>query len=219
MKKLLTVLAVTLLTATLAQAFPGKFGVVAGYTSSATNIKDATNDFKTASLWHAGVAYKLVVGPVAIQPSVTYNMKGTTIDNVDYKTGYLEASAGVQLGLDLLVARPFLVAEPFIGYQIYGNEAALSDITNKLEYGFGVGVGADVFNRIQLRIQWYKNLGALTQANIKSKLKLSSLSRTLQSCRRSAAAKGRSVPLTGRFSGNICPKSSGRVMEPAGSPS
>ena len=92
-------------------------------------------------------------------------MKGTTIDNVQYKSGYVEASAGLQVGLDLLVARPFLVAEPFIGYQVTGNEAAVKDVTNKLEWGFGVGVGVDVIKHIQLRVEWFKNLGALANAS------------------------------------------------------
>ena len=160
MKKLLTVIVVALASVTLAHA---QFGIVAGYNSSSTKIKDAANDFKTASMWHAGIAYKIPIGPLAIQPSLTYTMKGTNIDNVQYKTGYVEASAGIQLGLDLLVARPFVVAEPFIGYQVYGNEQAVKDVTNKLEYGFGIGIGADVLNHLQLRVEWYKNLGYLSK--------------------------------------------------------
>ena len=152
---------------TLAHA---QFGIVAGYNSSATKIKDAANDYKTASLWHAGVAYKIGFGSIAVQPSLTYTMKGSVaFDNVkntqvEYKTGYLEASVGAQIGIDLLVARPFVVAEPFIGYQVMGNEQAVKDITNKLEYGFGIGIGADVLNHIQLRIEWYKNLGSLAKS-------------------------------------------------------
>lgn len=162
MKKLLTVIVVALASVTMAHA---QFGIVAGYTSSTTKLKDAAQEVKSASLWHAGVAYKINIGALAIQPSLTYNMKGTTIDNVQYKTGYLEASAGVQLGLDLLVARPFLVAEPFIGYQVTGNEAAMKDVTNKLDWGFGVGIGADVLKHVQLRVEWFKNLGALANAS------------------------------------------------------
>ena len=158
MKKLLTVIVVALASVTLAHA---QFGIVAGYNSSSTKIKDATNDFKTASNWHAGIAYQIDFGSLAIQPSLTYTMKGTNIDNVQYKTGYAEASVGVQVGIDLLVARPFVVAEPFLGYQVTGNEAAVKDVTNKLEYGFGIGIGADVLEHLQLRVEWYKNLGSL----------------------------------------------------------
>jgi len=162
MKKLLTVIVVALASVTMAHA---QFGIVGGYTSSTTKLKDAANEAKSASLWHAGVAYKINIGSLAVQPSLTYNMKGTTIDNVQYKTGYVEASAGLQVGLDLLVARPFLVAEPFIGYQVYGNEQAIKDVTNKLDWGFGLGIGADVLNHVQLRIEWFKNLGALADAS------------------------------------------------------
>ena len=79
--------------------------------------------------------------------------------------GGAKSGAGLQVGLDLLVARPFLVAEPFIGYQVYGNEQAIKDVTNKLDWGFGLGIGADVLNHVQLRIEWFKNLGALADAS------------------------------------------------------
>lgn len=167
MKKLLTVIVVALASVTLAHA---QFGIVAGYTSSTTRLKDAAAEVKSANLWHAGVAYKLKFGLLAIQPAITYNMKGTSIINdagetTQYRTGYVEASAGVQLGFDLLVARPFVVAEPFIGYQVTGNEAAVRDITNKLDWGFGIGIGADVLKHLQLRVEWFKNLGALSNAS------------------------------------------------------
>lgn len=162
MKKLLTVIVVALASVTMAHA---QFGIVGGYTSSTTKLKEAAQEASSANLWHAGVAYRVNIGSLAIQPSLTYNVKGTTIDNVQYKTGYVEASAGVQVGLDLLVARPFLVAEPFIGYQVTGNEAAMKDITNKLDWGFGLGVGADVLKHLQIRVEWFKNLGALANAS------------------------------------------------------
>ena len=164
MKKLLTVIVVALASVTLAHA---QFGIVGGYTSSTTKLKDAAQEASSASLWHAGVAYKINIGSLAIQPSLTYNMKGTTIDNVQYKSGYLEASAGLQVGLDLLVARPFLVVEPFIGYQVTGNENMnnMKDAVNKLDWGFGLGIGADVLKHLQLRIEWFKNLGALADAS------------------------------------------------------
>jgi hypothetical protein len=113
-------------------------------------------------------------GPLTVQPALAYSMKGTTIsdkenfvDAIEYKTGYVEASVGLQLGLDLMVARPFVVAEPFIGYQVYGNETweNRKDVLNKLEYGFGVGVGADFLQNFQVKIQWFKNLGALATAD------------------------------------------------------
>ncbi|MBO4634860.1 MAG: outer membrane beta-barrel protein [Bacteroidales bacterium] len=163
MKKLVALIAVVFASVTLAHA---QFGIIAGYNSSATTIKAAAESVSTASFWHAGVAYKINIGALAIQPALVYNMKGTNIDNLEYKTGYIEASAGVQLGLDLIVARPFIVAEPFIGYQVYGNEQALADITNKLEYGFGVGIGADVIKHLQLKVEWYTNLGPLANASV-----------------------------------------------------
>ena len=166
MKKLISFLVVVLASATLAHA---QLGIVAGYTASSTNAKTAAEEVKTASLWHAGIAYKYAMGPFTLQPSLTYSMKGTKVDDLQYKTGYIEASVGAQFGLDLLVARPFVVAEPFIGYQVYGNETwdekGYNDVVNKLEYGFGIGVGCDIIDMFQLRVEWYKNLGSLAGAN------------------------------------------------------
>ena len=170
MKKLLTVLAAVVVSATMAHA---QIGIFAGYTSSATNAQGAIEDVKTASLWHAGVAYKMDFGPLTVQPAVAYNMKGTNvwdkegISSLEYRTGYVEASVGLQLGLDLMVARPFVVAEPFIGYQVYGNETweNRQDVLNKLEYGFGVGAGVDFLQNFQVKIQWFKKMGSLATAD------------------------------------------------------
>ena len=38
-------------------------------------------------------------------------------------------------------------------------------MTNKLDWGFGLGIGADVLKHLQLRIEWFKNLGALADAS------------------------------------------------------
>lgn len=169
MKKLLTVLAAVVVSATMAHA---QIGIFAGYTSSATNAQGALEEVKSASLWHAGVAYKMNFGPLGVQPAISYNMKGTNVIDggvatLEYRTGYVEASVGLQLGLDLMVARPFVVAEPFIGYQVYGNETweNRQDVLNKLEYGFGVGVGADFLEHFQVKIEWFKNLGSLGNAD------------------------------------------------------
>lgn len=171
MKKLIAVIAVVFATMTMAHA---QFGVVGGFTSSKTNLKDV--ELKNLPLWHAGVAYKFEIGPVfCIQPALAYQVKGTKVKNtsgetvteLELKTGYVELLAGLQVGIDLAVIRPFALFEPFIGYQVTGNEkwdssdwkGSITGVTNKFEYGFGVGGGIELFDHVQLSVQWFKNLG------------------------------------------------------------
>ena len=143
------------------------FGVIGGFTSSKTNLKEV--NLKNAAAWHAGVAYKHDFGPVfTLQPAITYEAKGAEIQGAKWQTGYVEASVGLQLGIDLAIVRPFGVFEPFLGYQVYGEEFKdggvkenIMAITNHFEYGFGVGGGVELFNFLQLSVQWFKNFGYL----------------------------------------------------------
>ena len=173
MKKLIAIFAVALATTVAANAQIGIFG---GFTSSKTDLKEATSS--SISLYHAGVAYKFEIGQVfCIQPGLAYQVKGARLNNIDstqgsdwqYRTGYVELSLGLQLGIDLAVVRPFGLFEPFLGYQVTGQEqwdnnngwGNITQVTNKFEYGFGVGGGVELFDHVQLSVQWFKNLGQL----------------------------------------------------------
>jgi hypothetical protein len=184
MKKILTLLVAVLATASVAHA---QFGIIGGWTTSKTSIdtKNFSENFKGLDNFHAGIAYhaKLPLG-FAVQPELTYEMKGAKIDHPDgiyaglssTKAHCAEFGLGVQWGIDLLIARPFLVAEPFIGYQFASDERvsigsyqvdidsvnkALNNAKNKLDYGISLGAGVDIVRHIQLSVKWYKNLGPL----------------------------------------------------------
>lgn len=192
MKKILTIAA---LFASMFAA-QAQVGVMGGFTSSRTSIntKDIMENAKNISLYHAGVFYKFNLGAgFAVQPSLSYQVKGATLEDnltvgdlkvagetLETKTGFIELGAGVQWGIDLLAFRPFVFAEPFIGYGLTGTEkfdyteyfagnkidseklnAAADNVKNKLEYGFGIGAGVEIASHIQLSVQWFKNLGTL----------------------------------------------------------
>jgi len=181
MKKLLTLVAVLFASATLAHA---QFGVIAGVNFSRTNLENTNiwENVKTATLFHVGVEYKVNMGlGFALQPALTYEMKGASLDggkilerDLDTKSGYLELGLGLQWGPDLVIGRPFVFLQPFVGYQIisvdktehlsFNSDAvndALDAAKNKLEYGFGVGVGFELFKHVQLSVQYFMNLGNL----------------------------------------------------------
>ena len=140
MKRLLAVLVLSLTTVVAAHA---QFGIVGGFTSSATFVdtQNPMENLKNVSLFHAGVAYKVKMGPMfVLEPALMYQMKGanlhesvasvksgaTTLTDMsksfDSKTGYVELSLGAQLGIDLLAFRPYLLFEPFVGVKVYDAE-------------------------------------------------------------------------------------------------
>lgn len=184
MKRILTlvaVLAATLLSASRAHA---QFGIVGGLTSSKTSFESAVSDVKNISLYHAGVTYKFDLGAgFAIQPSVIYQVKGANLGYLDtaaegdfkLKTGFIELPVGFQWGPDLMVFRPYVFAEPFIGYRITSSDRGTSSFSdwaaqskNRLEYGFGLGGGIEIASHLQLSVQWFKNLGPMFGKDAKS---------------------------------------------------
>ena len=196
MKKIITLVALVLASVTAAHA---QFGVIGGFTSSSTDIdtKDFLENAKNVSLYHVGVTYKVDFGGgFALQPALSYQMKGAnlkeTFDSgtsavdasktLETKTGFAELSLGIQWGPDLVAFRPFVFAEPFVGYAVSGDEnfkGAVSvgsegvslnndklndlvqDAKNKLEYGFGIGLGVDITSHLQISAQYFMNLGNL----------------------------------------------------------
>ena len=96
------------------------------------------------------------------------------LSSLSTKAGYIQLGAGIQWGIDLLVARPFLLVQPFFGYQVTGSEKLnvlnssgeeynnfFKTAKNKLEYGFELGGGVEVVKHIQVSVVWFKNLGYL----------------------------------------------------------
>ena len=149
-----------------------------GITSSKTELTTA-EDVKSMSLYHAGVTYKVDLGAgFAIQPSVLYQVKGASLGELNssssedfkVKTGYVEVPVGFQWGPDLMVFRPFVMAEPFIGYQVTSSDRGADSVEgwteqakNKFEYGFGVGGGLEIAGNIQLSVQWFNNMGSMVR--------------------------------------------------------
>ena len=189
MKKLFALVAVLFASATLAHA---QFGVLAGINISGTNLdtQDIWANAKSVTLYHVGVAYKVNMGAgFALQPQLTYEMKGANLQSatsiasvtssLDTKSGFLELGVGLSWGPDLIIGRPFVMLQPFLGYQIVTSDnakvSALNVLTysdddynkaldaakNKLEYGFGIGAGIELIKHLQLSVQYFMNLGTL----------------------------------------------------------
>ena len=176
MKRIITLVAVAAASLLMAARAHAQFGIVGGITSSTTEMTTA-EDVKSMSLYHAGLTYKFNLGAgFAIQPSVLYQVKGANLGELNtassedfkVKSGYVEVPVGFQWGPDLMVFRPFVMAEPFIGYQVTSSDRGADSIEgwteqakNKFEYGFAVGGGLELAGNIQLSVQWFNNMGSL----------------------------------------------------------
>lgn len=152
-----------------------KFGVLGGFTSSSTKASDIKTE--SVSLYHAGVAARVALPyDFAIQPQLVYQVKGTAVDGTvndfNMKTGYVELPVQLQWGPDLMVCRPYVLAEPFVGYAV--NVKSVTSATpieyvvndfknlnlNRFEYGLGVGAGIEVW-RLQLSAKYFWNFGQI----------------------------------------------------------
>lgn len=198
MKKVFAFIAMAIASMGIANA---QIGVVGGVTFTGTdvNTKDLWANAQNITQYHVGVAYRVDLGILAFQPTLTYEVKGASLDQTvaniqvggqnlqqatqdfETKTGFIELGLGVQAGVDLMMFKPFVEVSPFIGYGITGQEnynitaagiangtttnedvnAALTDVKNKLEVGFGLGAGVLVMDHIQLKVQYFMNLGKL----------------------------------------------------------
>lgn len=153
-----------------------KVGIVGGFTSSELKLKDIKKS--SVAQYHVGIAYNQPIAlGFAVQPELIYNVKGTAFDQIavlkDFKTtvGYVELPVQIQWGVDLLVAQPYIFAEPYVGYAVSGNwkckggitdtkysdSIDLSDLDSRWEYGFAIGFGVNAFERVQLSFKYFWN--------------------------------------------------------------
>ena len=153
-------------------------GVIVG--ANFANIDDVSG--RVAAGYHAGVTYKfnLPLG-FAVQPALMYNLKSSIVESAIAKeselslnVGYAELLTSIQWGPDLILFRPFVDVAPYIGYAVNNDfekttllNNAISgtwenkwDGLNRLEYGFGVGLGLEIW-KLQVVGRYNWNLGSL----------------------------------------------------------
>lgn len=179
MKKAIIAIAALFIAFTSANA---QFGVVAGLTSSSSNIEEAAESIKSVNMYHVGVTYKIGIGNMlAVQPALIYNVKGSRLDalagveDINFKTGYLELPVQVQLGFGVgSLARVYGFAEPFVGLAItnktkFGDvvDKGFDNLAQKFEYGVGLGAGVELFRHLQVSVKYFWNLGDVYGADIK----------------------------------------------------
>ena len=181
MKKLALILSVFLLSAVSMKAQSG-FGIRAGMnfnSMSDLEFKDFKRNVDRKTGFHAGILYKLDLPKgFGIQPELLYVQKGGTISEVQtessatnstaasgtIKTHTLQLPVNLQWGFDLILFRPFLMASPYLSYQI-ANESTIDGMkwdTEKLGYGIGVGAGLDIW-KFQVSGKYNWDLGKASE--------------------------------------------------------
>ena len=146
-------------------------GLMAGVTSSSSNAKNV----------HVGLTAELPIAfGFAVQPSLSFQTKGTKLSDVgpekfrlDTRAAYLELPVQIQWGPDLMAFRPYVFAEPFVGYGLFakakkyeGDKAPVKSNSfdgagmARWEYGLGLGAGVDIW-KIQFSVKYFWNFGSL----------------------------------------------------------
>ncbi len=117
----------------------------------------------------AGVAFSfdLPVQGMTLQPELKYASKGARVryggDDVNLRIDYIELPVNLQVGLDLILMRPFITLSPYIGYAVYHTPAEIGwEHFGRFEYGIGVGGGLDIW-RFQLQLTYNWNLSGMMQ--------------------------------------------------------
>lgn len=166
----------------VAYSAQAQIGVMAGLTSSKTDLETAVADVENINQYHIGIAYKFGLGNlVTLQPAILYNVKGTQVDQLagvkdfemDAETGYIEIPVQLQVGFGLgPIARVYGFVEPYVGLAVsnklemdYGTildfdeKATWDNVKNKLNYGVSLGVGAEVFKHLQVSVKYFWDMG------------------------------------------------------------
>jgi len=168
MKRLLSVI-VALALAVNASA---QFGIMGGVTTSINTVESSSVSGKDITQFHAGIAYKFKIGGCAIQPGIQYNVKGEKLEAEDFtallKTGFVEVPVQFQIGARISNFRPFIFAEPYLGFafknetsQTINLEESIEDnwntVRDRLEFGLGFGAGIDISKNLQLSAKYVLN--------------------------------------------------------------
>jgi|BioPla2DNA2_1021312.scaffolds.fasta_scaffold13136_5 hypothetical protein len=160
------------------------FGIQAGLTSSSASLKDLSTE--SVSKYHVGGFLQIpLAAGFSFQPGLLYQVKGASMDSfsdhslessfesLETEVGYLEVPLQIQWGPDLIAFRPYVFAEPFLGYAIAvksegqaklsissSNKSLKDSGLSRLEYGLGLGGGIELW-KLQLSAKYFWNMGSL----------------------------------------------------------
>lgn len=169
------------------------FLIKGGYNYSGISQQGVTvSDIKAGkSGWQLGIGLQTETARgFSFQPELLYKVTGVKFsDAKNLNLGYIELPLNVQWGPDLLIARPYIFAGPYIGVkvsnQFRGSEWTDTDMKTignglkRTEWGLGIGLGIDLF-KFQIAGKYNWNFGPI--ADTKELPSLSGTPRTFEIC-------------------------------------
>ena len=151
-----------------------QFGIKGGLNYnrlSDIDIQALDQNVDNSTGFNVGILYKFKVPVVglAIQPELVYSqtscdfgpiMYGGPSHHGDLEVRNLILPVSLQMGMDLILLRPFIQVAPYIGYTLSSsnNVDNLKFDAEKFKYGIGVGAGIDIWKlQISGRYNWELN--------------------------------------------------------------
>ena len=135
-----------------------KFGIKGGVNVASLgnlNYESVSDLFSSYTGFSAGIAtsFQLPVQGMTLQPELYYLSNGFKYLNEVVSVGYIHLPVNFQVGLDLILLRPFVMVSPFVSYALHKSEDNGWSFHNRFDYGIGVGGGID-FWRMQFQIKY-----------------------------------------------------------------
>lgn len=172
MKKI-TTLVLLMCLATAPMWSQGRFGIKGGLNfNSLKDVSDNSSDtWNRQTGYHMGLTYqaKIPLLGLGVQPELLF-IRRQTENNLNpsqnLSLDFITLPVNIQIGLDLLLFRPFVMFSPFISYavgkgDILANESW--DNINRFDYGYGLGAGVDIW-KLQVSGKYVWGLGKLQDA-------------------------------------------------------
>ena len=160
MKKL-SLLLVSILCLGVLNAGAQGFIVKGGWNYSKSDVKDIKDGHNG---WQVGVGFQTETAlGFSFQPELLYKVNGLKFsDGANLRLSHLEVPLNVQWGPDLLIARPFVFAGPFVGYNFKPSGKGISEeevnALHRFEWGVGVGLGINIW-KLQVAGKYNWNFG------------------------------------------------------------
>lgn len=170
--------------------------IKAGFNYNNVDLSKNTtvSDIKSGKTgWQAGVAYQSEASHgFSFQPELIYKVSGVKLtDATDLRLGYVDVPLNVQWGPDLLIARPFIFAGPYLGFKLSNTfKGTVNDIPEtqrqdvidgltKVEWGLGIGLGINIF-KFQVAGKYNWNFGKVSDVQINNLPTLQGTPRTFE---------------------------------------
>jgi hypothetical protein len=123
--------------------------------------------------FHAGIGgqFKFPRIGLSFQPEVLYSRMrtdmtgGITQSSYGMRIDYIDVPLNVQWGINILFLRPYIFAAPYIRYALAKGDMLENvswDNLNRLDYGFGLGVGVEIW-KLQVSGKYNWSFGKLAK--------------------------------------------------------